>query len=333
MKRTFINRELLRRRSSGRTLAIPTHLKAIRAAIPTPPAVFSWTKGRSIQYPILGNDTVGDCYYAAALHKVQTDTGNNGAQAEFDAQAVISRYEQISGGDNGLGDAQIYPEWKAGLLGPNGPHKILDDMTVRPDDAAGIALAMFAFGGVLWTASLPDAWVQDENPGTTWDAATPDPNNGHAMFLSGKNAKGGYDLETWGFTQPINLTQAGLESADPEVIAVFSMEWFDKSGRAPNGLHYADLAPLWTSLGGIQLPANPFPAPAPTPPPHPTPVPPKPTPSPLPAAVVAAVDARLRLDGKRFWQIALWQSYIYSLARAGKSVSYIVKDVESRMLV
>lgn len=90
----------------------------------------------------------------------------------------------------------------------------------------------------------------------------------------------------WGLNPPVRLTQAGLESSDPEIIVCFSFEWFDpKTGYAPNGLHYVELASVWQQLGGRQLPANPYPPPVgpnppvpPTPPTPPTPpVPPTPS--------------------------------------------------------
>jgi hypothetical protein len=256
----LVPRELMRRQEDGRTLRIPYHLKAIAAAIPTPPASFDGSKGRAIKYPILGNDHYGDCYYADAAHCVQTWTGNVGAAAVFDVDALTRRYLQIAGGDHGLNDATIFKEWKSGIIGPNGPHKILDDMTVDPKDDAAIRLGMWAFCGASWTCSLPDEWISSAGPGRVWDAGRPNPANGHAMHLSGYGPDYYYD-ETWGIEPPIRLTPAGLKSVDPEVTVQFSLEMFNTVGCAPNGLHYTILAPLWQQLGGAKLPPSPFPPP------------------------------------------------------------------------
>ncbi len=273
----LVPRDLMRRKSSGKTLRVPFHLRSVAAQIPTPPASFDGSKGRSIKYPILGNDRYGDCYYADACHCVQTWTGNVGSQALFDANVVTKRYLAISGGDNGLGDDQIFPEWKRGIIGPNGPYTILDDMTVDPRDDAAIRLGIWLFCGASYTAALPDKWINSAAPGAVWDAGTPNQSNGHAMHLSGYSPDYYFD-ETWAIDPPIRLTPRGLKSSDPEVTVQFSLHMFRADGTAPhNGMNYDQLAALWHQLGGATLPPSPF-GPTPPVPIPPTPVPPTPTP-------------------------------------------------------
>ncbi len=258
---------------------MPWHLKGLLALIPTPPAAWDGSKGRSIKYPILGNNQYGDCYYADMCHCVQTFTGNgSGMPVAFDVNAVTARYKQLSGGDNGLGDDQVFPEWKGGIVGPSGPHKILDDMTVHPDDDAAIRLGMWLFCGCSYTASLLNTWLQNPQPGQVWDAdGRPDPSAGHAMHLSGYDQTYYYD-ETWSLDPAIKLTPAGLKASDPEITVQFSLEMFNSQGIAPhNGMSYVQLATLWVQLGGASLPPSPFP-PAPLPPPPVPPLPPVPTP-------------------------------------------------------
>ncbi len=262
----LVPREQLRRKTPGRTLTMP----AGAAAIPAPPATFDGSKARAIKYPILGNDRYGDCYEADALHCVQTWTGNVGTEATFDVVAVVKEYLALSGGDNGLGDSDVFPHWRnPGFQG----HRILDDMTVNPADDAAIQLAMWLFCGASWTCSLPDAWIDSAAPGVVWDAGTPNPQNGHAMHLSGYGIYTSYQCETWGIDPAIRLTPAGLKSADPEVTVQFSLEMFTPAGVAPhNGMSYDALAALWVTLGGSKLPPNPFGPPVPPPPPPPGPV-------------------------------------------------------------
>jgi hypothetical protein len=227
--------------------------------VPTPPAGVDWSKSRTIQYPILGNDQEGDCYLCDALHCVQTWTANNGPEARFDTSQVLALYHQLSGGDNGLADDQIFPAWKRGLFG----HKVLDDLAVDPRDDAAIRLGLYLFGGGSYTASLLDTWLYDVRDGVTWDAnGRPDPMAGHAMHLSGYTPAT-YQDETWGLR--VNLTPAGLKASDPEVTVQFSLEWFNARGVAPNGFTFDQLAALWQQLGGITLPPSPF-GPAPEPP-------------------------------------------------------------------
>ena len=233
------------------------------------PASFSWSGNGNLKFPVLGNDQVGDCYYAAACHGSQTWTGNAGTECVFDESAVIARYLAISGGDNGLSDSDIFPEWKGGIVGPNGPHKILDDMTVLPGDDNATALAMYAFCGLIFTASLLGSWLNNASPGAIWDAnGRPDPSAGHAMFLTGKEPNGNYELQTWGFSPCVNLTPAGLKAADPELVACFSLDMFNAAGLSPAGQTYEEAAALWNACGGNVLPPSPFP-PTPIPPPNP----------------------------------------------------------------
>lgn len=253
----------------------------------TPPAYTDWSLGETIQYPMLGNDTEGDCYYAAILHMVQTFMGQRGEEPNWNASAVLKRYEQLSGGDNGLSDSDVYPEWKAGILGPDGPNKILDDLLVNPDDTAALDMAIWRFQGVLLTVSLPGNWADSAGPGVTWTTPISSFVGGHAIVLTGKNAKGGYDLRTWGISPPINVTQKGFMACDPEIIVVFSAEQFDPAtGLDPNGFTWEEQRALWMQWGGKDVGPSPF-SPTPNPTPTPTPVP---TPTPTPSTLTLAAS-------------------------------------------
>jgi len=255
----LVDREQLRFKSHGRSCMVPRYLAGIMSSIPSPPATFDFSKGESLKFPILGNDQYGDCYYAAAAHAAQTWTGNVGSEVSFDKNALCNRYLQISGGDNGLDDSTIFPEFKSGIVGPNGPHKILDELTVDPNDQQSMDLALWAFCGMIWTMALGRTWHSKAAPGMTWDASNKGPSiGGHATWLTGKNAVG-YDVRTWGISPPIKLTRAGLLAADSELVVCFSMEMFNSAGIAPCGANYDQLATLWVQMGGKPLPPNPFP--------------------------------------------------------------------------
>lgn len=259
-------RSALRRKKFCRSLCIPRHLKGL-PALPTPPATIDWSKGRQLTCPIDGNDQYGDCEYAAACHASNLMTGNVGDEDSFDEQAIIAAYLQLAGGDNGLATDTMMDEWKQGLVG--GPHQILQDLAVDPNDPEAMALALWLFGGIFFTLGIPDAWLAGRvGPGQVWDGGrgvVADDMNGHAVLLSGRNARG-YSVETWAITPPIIITQAGVQVCDPEATCYFSLDWFDAAGNAPNGMTYDQLAALWVQLGGRPLP--PF-GPVPPPPPPP----------------------------------------------------------------
>lgn len=275
---TLVDREQLRLKAGTKRASLPARLK-LGGGIEPPPKSFNWSRYHTLNFPVLGNDNYGDCFYAAPAHQVQLWTGNVGTQETFDVQRLIDRYLEVSGGDNGLSDDQIFPEWARGIVGPDGPHKILDYMLVPPTSAELVNLCLWYFGGVLYTASLLNTWLNNARPGATWDGGgRPDRYAGHAMLLSAVQPNGNLDVETWGFNPPINLTRAGMAASDPEIIAVFSLDWFDANGMTPAGKNYSQTADLWHQLGGKLLPPSPFP-PAPRPGPGPGPGPgPAPTP-------------------------------------------------------
>jgi hypothetical protein len=264
----LVPREQLRFKRHGRCFALPVGLPKLMEALPAAPSSFDGSKGRTIKYPILGNDQQGDCYLTDACHCIQTWTGNAlGTPASFNTADVLKLYHQLSGGDNGLGDDQIFPAWKKGIFG----HKILDEMTLNIRDGASIRFAMWKFFGASFTCSLlggrrRGGWLDIAGPGVIWDAGmAPDSNAGHAMHWSGYTPDYYLD-ETWGIDPAVKVTQAGVNAADSEITVQFSLEMFDpQTGLAPDGESYEQKATWWAACGGSRLPPSPFP-PAPTPP-------------------------------------------------------------------
>jgi hypothetical protein len=283
----LVNREQLRFKGHTRKFAAPPGVNLVSAAAPTPPSAFDWTKGGTLKFPILGNNRYGDCYYAAVAHASQTYTGNSGTECQFNENALISRYLALAGGDRGLYDELIMPEWKKGIVGPNGPRKILDEMIVPLTHPADQQLAAWAFGGLIWTCNLESGWVDNVKPGMVWDAHQGRGVGGHAMFITGKNGKGNWDVQTWGLGPPyVQVTPRGILDSESEFIVAFSLDQFRPDGTSAfTGKRYEEMAALWEQMGGQPLPPSPFP-----PAPHP-PTPQPPGPSPCPDAPPAPAEA------------------------------------------
>lgn len=278
----FPSREQMRRKGARRMFARLGHVQ--EAEVPAPPASCDWSHGETIAFPVLGNDEEGDCYMAAALHIIQCYTGQYGPAAQFDAQQVLARYEQLSGGDNGLSDDTIYPAWIDGLLGPNGPHKIHDSLIVNQHDSQTMKLAIWGMGGCLLTVSLPSGAANNANPGAVWDADGTPSVGGHAIILTGYPNDQYYDLRTWGLSPPIKVTPAFIAANDGEVIVVFSEEMFHPVTRlSPAGFTWEQTRQIWIQHGGKDVGPAPWVDPVPTP--TPVPVPPGPTPTPAPAPI------------------------------------------------
>lgn len=241
----------------------PMRSFAPRGPLPTATLPIDWYK--SFDFPMLGNDNFGDCMYAAGCHGDQTFTGNNGKESTFDEATVISYYKKLSGGDNGLDEGQLVGEWEKGLCGQS-TASILDAVDFDPtnDDLSNLIVQMF--GGFIFMLDVPNKWISefDGSGNTIWDApASANSNNGHGVWINGVDANSNKKVQTWGSS--VWLTPEGLKTCDPSAFAVFSTDWFNSQGIAPNGQTYDQLAALWLELGGKQLPAfNPTPGPTPT---------------------------------------------------------------------
>lgn len=258
--------------------------KPKKGTVAPPPCPPSWdnSSGEKLSYQCYCNgppwpDPLGDCYYEAGIHGSSNWTGNSGTEFIADPNAVAARYLALSGGDNGLSDSDMMPEWLSGIVGPDGPRKILDWMVVSaaPGTEQWRQL-MWMFGGFIWTCSLCEEWLDDDSAGAVWDAGTPDPDAGHAMFETGRHgATGLTDTRTWGITPPIQVTDAGYESADSEFIVLFSTDQFNPTTAQSvfSGMSWEDMRSYWISIGGKDVGPSPFINP-PLPPLPPLPPPP-----------------------------------------------------------
>lgn len=267
----LVDREQLRFKSHTRQFVRPSRRKGLAVTAPAPQS-FDWSRGRAIKYPILGNDRFGDCYYAAVAHGSQTWTGNSGIEYQFDVNALTNRYQKLSGGDNGLSDSDIMPEWKTGIIGPNGPRKILDELIVNVNDVAACHEAAWRFGGLIWTCALKTTWLDNIGPGVVWgNTGSPDESAGHAMYITGRLPNGNWQAETWGIDPPVQVTPDGLQSADSELIVAFSADQFDpKAGLSVfTGQTWEVMRQTWLQYGGKDVGPSPFAPPPPPPPPGP----------------------------------------------------------------
>jgi hypothetical protein len=244
-----------------------------------------WAK--VIDFPMDLNDTYGDCYYACICHLFNTLMGNASASPTFSTSAIKSRYFALSGGDNGLGDSDVQGEMSSktrpyqGYVADIKGTSIIDYQYLDTTNPDAVRKSIYAFGAVLFTLSVPDNWINNSNTGAIWDTSTPDPNNGHAVLWNGVDNRGYYKLQTWG--SYVWITPGGVKSCDPSGWIVFSTQWYNAAGYAPNGLHITTLAAAWQAAGGKAIPTSvisAYPPPSVNPPPvNPPPVNP-PTPGP-----------------------------------------------------
>ncbi len=220
----------------------------LKADVPPAPKAVDWTRGLT-SWGMMGNESHGDCVFAAGAHAIQTWTLNAGLPAQpgiertLSDAAVLSYYSRWAGyvpGDpateNGFVIADFLNLWKA-----DGYGGVLLDGFVDPDPAnqehvkQGIAL----FGGVDVGLQLPLAWQNMQ----TWDVVggregAPGSWGGHATWVPAYNAVGPVCV-TWGALKQI--TWAAWARYCDEAHAIVSPVWMNKNGRAACGFSYGAL--------------------------------------------------------------------------------------------
>jgi len=240
----------------------PNPQRPPRLQAPLYPQTWDWTNPGT--YPVLDNSQYGDCMMAAACHGEGSWTALSSSEWIPAVSAVVAAYQQLSGGDNGLSDDQLFPQWKTGLLGAGDNHKITDYMLCNVNDPSLCSQMGYLFGGLFWECALLDTWIANPAPDQLWDAGgTPDQAAGHGMWITARLAGNQWRSQTWGFVPGVRPTDAGIQSADSELLACFSLDWFNGSAVAGNGMSYDQLRQAWIGAGGHD--PGPWPGPTPIP--------------------------------------------------------------------
>lgn len=216
--------------------------------LPPAPEAVDWTAGLT-SWGMMGNDSHGDCVFAAGAHAIQTWTLNAGLPAQPGAErtmsvaAVLSYYSRWAGyvpgdptTDNGFVIVDFLSLWKADAYGG-----VLLDGFVDPDPAnqEHIKQAVALFGGVDIGLRLPVAWQSMD----VWDVVegadgAPGSWGGHSVWVPAYNAQGPVCV-TWGALKQITWA-AWLRYCD-EAHVIVSPAWLNKEGRSACGLDYEAL--------------------------------------------------------------------------------------------
>ncbi len=191
----------LAKRSDYRTLKFSKYLSP---SLPPPPPSFS-TLDRvyknlgisdpSILFPMDGNDTLGDCTFAAAFHASTVWNGMVGVK--HIATDCSDEYLKFTGGqDNGCNELDVLNLWhNSGIAGS----KILGFVEVDPKNHDHIKQAIKLFGLVYLGFQVPDNCMQQFEAGQTWTGGNL-LNEGHAIIAAEYDPDTLNNL-TWGATQ------------------------------------------------------------------------------------------------------------------------------------
>lgn len=245
-------------------------LRALRGATIVPPTSVDWLSTVT-SWPMLGNDTCGDCVEAAAGHVAQAvnwyGQKRNAPVATGDAvgmYSAITGYDPKTGNnDNGTTLQEGLTYWRQNGIGGN---KIAAFAQLDATNIPLIQSCIAIFGAVYTGFNFPASAMTQFNAGKPWTVVRSQIEGGHCVPLGAYDPTG-FTCVTWGQTQKMDLKF--FRTYFDEVWVPIDLDWLEAVGTSPAGLDTATLNADFMALTG-----QPGPFPMVTPPP--TPVPPAP---------------------------------------------------------
>jgi hypothetical protein len=227
-------------RHDVRTLQLPRYVD--ESVLPAAPPSLDETNSVE-EWPLYGNDRIGDCTCAAAGHMIEAWTAAaSGDAVEITERSVLAAFDRVkvvdpATGEEGAVELDVLRYWrKTGI----GRHRIGAFAAVPVHDHRLVRTGAYLFGGLYLGLALPltaqrqDVWdwtgslAGDSRPGS-W--------GGHAVDVVRYDADG-LTVVTWGRLQ--ELTWAFWDRYVDECYCVLSRD-FLAGGRAPNGFRLAEL--------------------------------------------------------------------------------------------
>lgn len=226
------------KRLDSRTFRLSRYL----TTLPPVPSAVDWG-GKVGSWEMLGNDSVGNCGEASALHCDMDWTSNNGLTFTPSTQDAISAYAAITGynpanpsSDQGTVLLDLLNYWRqTGIAG----RKIFAYASIDPANTQELMTAIAFFGCAFVGVNMPTSAMDATENGQEWTNAT-DTNitGGHAIPLIAYN-QNSLTCVTWGQVQ--TMTWAWLRTYLDEAYVCFSPDWVGPSGSAPSGFNVQQL--------------------------------------------------------------------------------------------
>jgi hypothetical protein len=211
------------------------------ADLPPAPKAASWMR-RVGQWPMLGNDRIGDCVLVTCAHLVQGWTAYAGTEYRMPEPDVVGAYAAITGynpatgaGDDGTRSLDALNFWRRTGIGG---HQITAYVQVNPHDLDAVKAGMYLFGGLFVAVDMPRAAATQFRQRKTWTTVPGGDGvrgswGGHAMH-AGSYGTTGVTFSTWGRTQRASWHWWNTYVA--ETYAIVSPDWLDQAaGRSPTG--------------------------------------------------------------------------------------------------
>jgi len=235
-------------RTDVRTLSFARYVDT--AKLPPPPPDLDLAQAVP-DWPMYGNDRIGDCTTAAAAHMIEAWTApTRGKAVEVSERAVLAVFDKVKlvdpvTGEEGAVELDVLTYWrKRGI----GGHRIGAFARVPVWDHPLVRDAAYLFGGLYIGLQLP--LTAQRQPIWDWThsldgPARPGSWGGHAVDVVGYD-RHTLTVVTWGRLQ--ELTWAFWDRYVDEVYGIISVDFLDEAGEAPNGF---DLAALKQDLALI----------------------------------------------------------------------------------
>lgn len=228
----------------------------VRASLPQPPASCAWS-GKVPSWPMMLNDTIGDCAIAAPGHQLEAWTANAAAELTPTDDQILAAYSAVSGyvpGDSstdvGCVELDVLNYWRGTGIAS---HKIGAFVALEPQNQQHVQAGVWLFGGVYIGLSLPlsaqnqQVWSAPVAPWLSHLLPQYQPGSwgGHAVYVVDYDQHG-LTCVTWGALQ--RMTWSFLNTYCDEAWGIVSQDWIEGSGQAPNGF---DLAALTADLAAL----------------------------------------------------------------------------------
>jgi hypothetical protein len=222
--------------------------------LPTPPKIFGHAALMAgIDWGMLGNDSVGDCTIAGAMHETMLWTRLGGAMARFTAKdalddyAAISGYNGTSASDTGcdVQDVAAYRQ-KIGVRDATGArHKIQGAVSLQVGNLLQLRQAAYIFDAAGIGVQLPASAQGQFEAGQVWSVVKSDAiEGGHYIPYFGVNSAGENVVNTWSKNQ--GAPDDWLTAYVDEAWAYLSIEMLNAKGISPEAY---DVAALTKYLG------------------------------------------------------------------------------------
>lgn len=232
-------------RTDVRTLSLGRYVDT--TVLPSPPAQLDLT-AHVPNWPMYGNDRIGDCTTAAAGHMIEAwSAAARGQAVEISDGAVLDAFDHVkvvdpATGEEGAVELDVLNYWRQSGIGQ---HKIGAFARVAVHDATLVRSAAYLFGGLYIGLALPlTAQTQAEWDWTGSLAGPSRPGSwgGHAVDIVGYAADA-LTVVTWGALK--QMTWSFWDRYVDECYCILSDDFLN-AGKAPNGFDLqalkADLA-------------------------------------------------------------------------------------------